>query len=261
MSLNLWNFCLHYRSKLDAVLFRKVLEKLALFHAVGIIIQNDPKYKDNFQNLLKTTKSFFFGAKDKNINKINADRRLKIMNIVERFGYAKDVNERILDVLVKTDAKILEGSKTPYYSLIHNDLWINNIMFKYSDMENDGETVIDLKFIDFQNTNFGSVAKEFAFLLYTSVEHHIWNDLDGYIRCYHDCLLKHLKTYFNETRNLEFLISDYSLEKFKAELKFYTCHKFKHIFIIMRILFDQDECLYETSLKRILDHCVQNGMI
>lgn len=184
------------------------------------------------------------------------------MNVVEGFGYTKDVNARLLDVLVKTDAKTLPSTPTCYYSLIHNDLWINNIMFKYSNEdEKNEEQLIDVKFIDFQNTNFGSVAKEFAFLVYTSVDWSLWNKLENYISHYHACLVNHLKKYFFSNDNSEDFISQYSLDRFKTELKTYTNHKLKHIFIIMKIVYGKDDRLYEANLKHILDHCVQNGFI
>ncbi|KAL1459861.1 hypothetical protein WDU94_011814 [Cyamophila willieti] len=120
-------------SNLDASHFTAVLERLAIFHAVGIIIRHDPKYKTTFENLLETSQPFFFGAKDRNIEQVNARKRMKTMEIVETFNYSETINAKLMDILEKTDKKTLPSSQTCYSTLLHNDLWLSNVMFQYAD--------------------------------------------------------------------------------------------------------------------------------
>uniref|UniRef100_A0A8D9E205 CHK kinase-like domain-containing protein n=1 Tax=Cacopsylla melanoneura TaxID=428564 RepID=A0A8D9E205_9HEMI len=248
-------------SNLDMSHFIAVLTRLAVFHAAGIIIRHDQKYKTTFKNLLKTSRPFFFGAKDKDIELINSRRREATMETVKKFNYDETFNVKLMNILEQTDKKTLPSSETCYSSLLHNDLWVNNIMFKYPDdskeVEDKGKDEIkDVKFIDLQNTNFGSVAKDFVLLMYTSVDQSAWAYLDMFTLYYHEILVGNLAKYFGDH-----FVRQYSLDRFRDELKTYACHKFKHIFNVLKQRYGENIDLYEEHLECILDHCIQYDFI
>lgn len=67
-----------------------------------------------------------------------------------------------------------------FYTLVHKDLWVNNIMLKL----NNGSP-IDCKFVDFQGYSYASPATDVLFFLFTSVElEALQNNLDDLLKFY-----------------------------------------------------------------------------
>ncbi|CAL8139636.1 unnamed protein product [Orchesella dallaii] len=77
----------------------------------------------------------------------------------ERF--ANEGHKILLDLWRKTGQN---GTKY-FRTLIHGDLWTNNILFKGS---SDGEIVEDIAFIDFQQSRFGNIYEELHYFIFTS---------------------------------------------------------------------------------------------
>ncbi|ODM88145.1 Vacuolar protein-sorting-associated protein 36, partial [Orchesella cincta] len=77
----------------------------------------------------------------------------------ERF--ADEGHKILLDLWRKTGQN---GTKY-FRTLIHGDLWINNLLFKGN---SDGESVEDIAFIDFQQCRFGNIYEELHYFFFTS---------------------------------------------------------------------------------------------
>nr|CAD7444338.1 unnamed protein product [Timema bartmani] len=75
--------------------------------------------------------------------------------------------------------------KEPFATIVHNDFWTNNMMFRYS--PSDENTPIDLKIVDFQITFYGSPAHDILLFLLTSTESGLAEEhFDRFLRIYHE---------------------------------------------------------------------------
>ena len=70
-----------------------------------------------------------------------------------------------LDVLMDSYFDVAHPMKCGFMSLIHADLWTNNVLFKQDSDENS----IDVKIIDYQMSFWGSPNADLIYLLFTSV--------------------------------------------------------------------------------------------
>ncbi|CAH1170176.1 unnamed protein product [Phaedon cochleariae] len=96
--------------------------------------------------------------------------------------------------------------------IIHGDCWSNNIMFKY----NDNDDIEDIRFIDFQLTRVGTVVYDLSYCIYASCSGETIDNLDYYLKIYHQSLSESLKGYDLDPELI------YSYENFKDEWKQYS---------------------------------------
>ena len=60
--------------------------------------------------------------------------------------------------------------KNAFAVICHGDLWLSNILFKYSNTDLQAELrPFEVKFIDFQSARFASLATDLVLFLFTSV--------------------------------------------------------------------------------------------
>ena len=62
--------------------------------------------------------------------------------------------------------------KNAFAVICHGDLWLSNILFKYSAMSQSDSSEVkpaEVKFIDFQSARFASLATDLVLFLFTSV--------------------------------------------------------------------------------------------
>lgn len=108
--------------------------------------------------------------------------------------------------------------REPFSTLIHFDLWVNNIMNK---IEEDG-TIIN-RFVDFQIYDYRSPAADVFLFLWTSVKFEVLKQhLDHLLVYYHTTVLKTLKDFQVDTTAFDF-------ENFKKEMQYEASkYEFKH---------------------------------
>lgn len=71
--------------------------------------------------------------------------------------------------------------------LNHGDLWVNNILFKYQN--NESRKLLDLVFVDFQMSIWGSPGMDLNYFFYTSLQLCILqNKREALVRVYHESL-------------------------------------------------------------------------
>ncbi|KAI4461870.1 hypothetical protein MML48_5g00005486 [Holotrichia oblita] len=98
--------------------------------------------------------------------------------------------------------------REPFGTIVHNDLWTNNMLIKYLNDE-----PIDVIFVDFQVLRYGSPARDVLFFLYSSVQLDVLKtELDELIEFYHSELVNTIKL-------LKCDISLFSYEAYLEEMK------------------------------------------
>ncbi|KAL0104309.1 hypothetical protein PUN28_017202 [Cardiocondyla obscurior] len=107
-------------------------------------------------------------------------------NISEARVYLDKIKKTI-DYGFKNDVR----PKEPWATLVHNDFWVNNMMFKYDDTGK----LINMKIVDFQLTNYDYGVKDLIFFLISSSRKEILdNHLDDMIDFYYDSFIESLKS-------------------------------------------------------------------
>ncbi|XP_069690894.1 uncharacterized protein [Periplaneta americana] len=162
-----------------------VMRKLARCHAVSAILhQKNPelfqKYESLFDEKRRKALTQFFEVGAKNLA-AEVDKWPKYKNIYS--GKLHAFSDGIVDFLIKDAA--VDGND--FNVFLHGDLWVNNIMFRYSEDTGD---VVDLRFVDFQLSYFSNAAQDLQYFLNTSTELDLLDKHDILVREYHKTLGK-----------------------------------------------------------------------
>lgn len=116
-------------------------------------------------------------------------------------------------------------SREPFSTIIHFDLWTNNILHQ---IEN-GEIIRNV-FVDFQIYDYRSAAADVFFFLWTSVQKSVLEQyLDDLIRYYHEKLLETLNILKVDT-------SLFGLTDFSEDLRLESAFEFGHSILFIFIL-------------------------
>lgn len=163
-----------------------VLKNLALMHGVviGFKLTNPEEFKEKIESNLGM--GIQFVPTDKLMDKIVKD--------VQKLA---SLNPNCLPLLDRIDraTRTLKNFypyckvRPPYATLLHKDLWTNNILVKYT-----GGKPTNNVFVDFQVCRYGSPGADVLFFLYSSVKMDIIRtQIDKLMKFYHDELINVLK--------------------------------------------------------------------
>ncbi|KAH8333666.1 hypothetical protein KR059_002020 [Drosophila kikkawai] len=114
----------------------------------------------------------------------------------------------------------------PFTSLVHGDLWINNMMVKYDE---EG-TPTKLKIVDFQIAQYGSLVHDIIFLLFSSVDVQVLEDN------YYNFLSIYYKAFIQSLKSVNVDTSGYSYEKFLDEVQRVAYLQLPHAFFMMKVI-------------------------
>lgn len=187
---------------------KTILKEIATFHAVSLAMK------------IKTPRSFTHKikrfCKDK-FTSVSEDQSHGI--IIDILWHAEECIPYITKI--KENYKYaFSGEKAEprkqFACLCHNDLWINNLMLKYENSK-----PLKGKIIDMGNYNYGSVASDLIYFLFTSISTVVLKEhLDDLIKFYHDKLIDNLTKHGCSVESLGF--SDFQDEmKLQAKTMFY----------------------------------------
>lgn len=207
-----------------------VLTQLARFHALSVALKllKPQVFRDT---VLKACEQF-----DTSIVKAEND----IENWVNAtVGFVKNTPECV-PYLSKIEAAFrkdmngrLETSpppKEPFATLVHNDFWVNNMMFKYNTGDADFEAPAKIKFVDFQITVYDSPVRDLLFFIFTSAE-------DGIVNKHFDHLIRHYHSEFiNFLVRLGCNTDLFSFERFSEEIDTNAPKEFAHILFMLNVV-------------------------
>ncbi|XP_046672146.1 uncharacterized protein LOC124362038 [Homalodisca vitripennis] len=179
--LNALNYIMCDKMKqLDFSHCKLVYKTLAKFHASSVACyHNDPELiKGLGEDKMRSSRSEMFHSFIKSAIK----HIRKYLDEAEGCKYAKEFLLNRADHVSESITNMLQPKMNGLNVLNHGDLWINNLLFKYSN----SKEVEDVKFIDFQNTRWGSMVPDLIYFLWTSaneeVREHKQNELYSYYR-------------------------------------------------------------------------------
>ena len=201
---------------LDKIHTEFALEGLARLHALTIALKI--KKPQLFQRMAaevltdvlnETTEKCVIDM----IRKAQAD----VNDIAELKPYLDRVNKTIeYGIQMNKD---MSQPEEPWATLVHNDFWVNNMMFRHDQR---GE-LIDMKIVDFQLCVYDYGVNDLIFFLISSAKKDILdNKLNDMIDFYYSCFVRFLKTLKVET-------DSFAKQKFDeivnrcATLKFNQC--------------------------------------
>jgi hypothetical protein len=126
--------------------------------------------------------------------------------------------------------------KEPFATFVHNDFWVNNMMFLYEVDDENGngpsknEIPISMKFVDFQTTLYASPIHDLMFFIYSSAAIGVVKDhCDDLIRLYYhefiDCLT-----------GLSCDTEPFSIEQFQDELDMNAPKELPHILVMAKVV-------------------------
>ncbi|XP_054744206.1 uncharacterized protein LOC129248610 isoform X1 [Anastrepha obliqua] len=186
-----------------------VMECMAQYHALPIALRL--KKPDIFAKHIRP----YFNRFNMNISLGDEMRDEMRREVSEDLQLATNNNEAAIEEIMKL-FKLYddwleqpESVDGPYTSLVHCDLWINNIMFRYDDK---GQP-IKLKIVDFQIAQYESVAHDIIFFLFSSVESAtLEDDFENLLKIYYDAFIQNLETVQVSTKT-------YTFESFLSEVR------------------------------------------
>lgn len=223
--------------------------QLARFHAVSVALKI---LKPNVfkETVLKSCDRYTIGgiSNDEVAEKWITATVNDVKCIQECLPYLEKI-ERILreDLKGKVNPSPPPPPKEPFATFVHNDFWVNNMMFLYEtddDIVNDPsktEIPISMKFVDFQTTLYASPIHDLIFFIYSSATIGVVKDhCDDLIRLYHhefiDCLA-----------GLACDIDPFSIEKFQDELNTNAPKELSHILFMAKVISADESQVPELS--------------
>ncbi|PSN46877.1 hypothetical protein C0J52_19077, partial [Blattella germanica] len=160
------------------------LRTLAAYHAAGVVMEKtDPQKVDKFRE--HVWRESLRESMEKMFNPVMKNVALEAENWPECKGQIVESLKRLstssFDHLVES-TKLSEGD---FHVLCHGDVWVNNLMFRYSD---DLKHVTNMRFVDFQICNWGSPALDLAYFINANASIEVSENQNILIDEYHKVL-------------------------------------------------------------------------
>ncbi|XP_055542208.1 uncharacterized protein LOC129727939 isoform X2 [Wyeomyia smithii] len=215
-----------------------ILKKLSLFHAIPIALRHmKPNvFKSKLQKyLIKFDIDAGLGEQtiDKMVNVMRTD--------LIKAGVDTQLTERVMNMIGecrRRQSRLLSDEITPYCTMLHNDLWVNNMMIKYDA----DKKPLGLKFVDFQLIQSDSLVRDVLFFLLTSVsDPDLETSLDDYLEKYFYSLLSDLtKLKYPD-------LSQFTYESFLEEMNRIAPRELYHIVAMLRVVLARKESIPDHS--------------
>ena len=219
------------------------LNKLAQFHALGLALKllKPQVFKDT---VLKACEKFKLGTGEEEDENWVESNIASIRDIPEIVPHIAKITKRLNEINLNLKERREDPVREPFATIVHNDFWVNNMMFNYDKSCNEGDEKKSpnaIKFVDFQITSYSSPVRDLIFLLFTSSEDGLLDvHLDHLMQLYHKELTGHLTKLGCDT-------ASFSLEHFMEEVNFYAPKEFYHILFMLNPISADPSNVEETS--------------
>ncbi|XP_049766406.1 uncharacterized protein LOC126095697 [Schistocerca cancellata] len=172
---------------LDLPHARMLVRKIAQFQASAVALRllKPQVFKDVIEGKCKFDS--MPPEEQKRFSDVMVEHMCRLPEIAPFNDKVKAAFERLSDLpFAKLWAEVVE----PFASLSHNDLWVNNMVYRYED----SEKPTDVKFFDFQTLTYSSPVRDLVFFLYTSLQHDlVRNSVDELTDAYYENFVAWLK--------------------------------------------------------------------
>ncbi|KAL9692369.1 hypothetical protein quinque_000241 [Culex quinquefasciatus] len=215
-----------------------ILKKLSLFHAIPIALRYLKPDVFNTSILKFLVKIDI----DAGLNEQTKERMMEVVRAdFVKAGIQDDLSKRLLALIDDCryqQANLISDDINQYCSMLHNDLWVNNMMIKYDE---NGKPA-GLKFVDFQLIQMDSLVRDVLFFILTSVsDTKLENTIDNYFKVYFNSLLNDLTKL--RCPNLD----QFTFESFLDEINHVAPREFYHIVAMLRVVLAKKESIPEQS--------------
>lgn len=208
-----------------------VMKSIAIYHAAtAVLMQMHEELKDEFEVAAMFTPETMAIMRPFCV----AVLRFISKEIAHWHESPKDLLERILDqpdIIQNQIRKLTKYRPDKFNVILHGDLWINNLMFKYSQ-----EQVKSVRILDFQKSYVSSPAIDLLYFMYTSLEEDVrTNNMEDLITEYHKHLTNTLKT-------LNYHSFCYTLQDLKSDIsEFQVLNLFTSFYILSLAKVDEND--------------------
>ncbi|KAJ9592878.1 hypothetical protein L9F63_015456, partial [Diploptera punctata] len=227
---NCWVLVGDPKKGLDLKHLRFVVTQLARFHALTLALKfRKPKvFKET---ILKACEKYRLGSKF--IKMLISTTLRDVEAVLDCTPYIKRMENKI-EAGLEVEFVSRPVPKEPFATMLHNDLWLSNMLFKY-DSNTNNEIPIGMKFVDYQLVVYDSPVRDLLFFLFTSsAEGLLEEHLDNLIHLYHEELVKQLK-------KLHCNIRTFSLSNLQEELNGYALREFPYILFMLRVISGEND--------------------
>ncbi|XP_072754270.1 uncharacterized protein [Anoplolepis gracilipes] len=170
---------------LDKVHMDFAISHLAKLHAITIGLKL--KKPDFFKKVVLPVLEY---AVDEDAKDCVVDMVQKAHNDYKNMKEAESYLDRIEKTLQYTP-RVTITPKEPWTTLVHNDFWVNNMMFKYDK----SDKPINMKIVDFQLTIYDYGVNDLIFFLISSSRKEVLDEhLEDMIDLYYDSFIKCLES-------------------------------------------------------------------
>lgn len=159
-----------------------VVQQFGKLHGISLAMQELQPEKF-YHTRIAIKETLYFDAGREQFGTIHFPCNAAIRMLENRYPERIDLVEKLKKLTTNFFDNIIEmvEKPSPLAVVNHGDCWVNNILFKYED----GKPV-DLRFVDFQLSRFGSLALDLSYLLYNScvksiLDAHWDNFMDAYV--------------------------------------------------------------------------------
>ncbi|KAJ9592869.1 hypothetical protein L9F63_015447 [Diploptera punctata] len=208
------------------------VSKLAQFHALGIAIKllKPEVFNDS---IMKTCQKFDVANPDDDDANENWITSIidHVKHIPEIIPYLDKIEKRLRTNTQMRKDRREYPIREPFATIVHNDFWVNNVMFKYDESTDDTDknksSPTGIKFVDFQGTIYASPVRDLIFLLFSSSEDGLLEKhYDNFIRRYHEEFIGLLTKLGCDTRL-------FTYEHFLEEINVCAVQEFSHILFML----------------------------
>lgn len=176
---------------LDSAHSRLILSEVAKFHATFIAIKllKPNVFKDKVFPYIDKV-DIDAGMEETSRVAMIESIKLDVRRVSASAHHARLM--QLIDRCIKKQMNLSYPKDRPYVTVIHNDMWINNILIRYDNNLSGRPSAI--KLIDFQFISCDSLVHDVVFFVLTSIKDDCLDGMvDMWLSFYHEKFFKHLQ--------------------------------------------------------------------